>query len=544
MSKPLQLKPLKKFKGRPGPLVLIIMDGVGLGEKNDANAVHLAKTPCLDSLMTHPLYIELKAHGTAVGMPTDDDMGNSEVGHNALGSGRIFEQGASLVKKAIETGSIFEGSTWKKALLTTKENDTSLHFIGLLSDGNVHAHIDHLKKMISQAVLEGQKSIRLHTLLDGRDVGQKTALNYISALEAHIHVLNSKGADIKIASGGGRMITTMDRYNADWSIVERGWNAHVLGLGEKEAKSASEAIQFFYDSDPALTDQYMPSFVITEKGIPVGTIQDNDSVIMTNFRGDRAIELSLAFESSDFTKFNRRRVPNIFFAGMMQYDGDLHIPENFLVTPPSIKNSISNYLCAMKTSAFAISETQKYGHVTYFWNGNKSGYIDKALETFIEIPSDTIPFDQKPEMKATDITNKVIELLKSGQYKFGRINFPNGDMVGHTGNLDATIKGVEITDKSVQKIIDMVNDLNGITIVLADHGNAEVMFTEKNGIKTPKTAHTLNPVPCAIVDSQYENEYKLAKTETPGLANIAATLCNLLGYEAPLDYEKSLIEFS
>jgi 2,3-bisphosphoglycerate-independent phosphoglycerate mutase len=544
MPKPLHLTSLKHFKGRPGPIVLIIMDGVGLGEKNAANAVHLANTPCLDALMTSSLYTELKAHGTSVGMPTDEDMGNSEVGHNTLGAGRIFEQGASLVKKALKTESLFKGSTWRNAVGNTLEKHTSLHFIGLLSDGNVHSHIDHLKQMISKAVSEGQKKIRLHTLLDGRDVGQKTALTYIENLENHILPLNTAGADIKIASGGGRMVTTMDRYNADWSIVERGWRAHVLGLGEKEARSASEAVQFFYDSDPSLTDQYMPSFVVVDDKGPIGTIEDGDTVIITNFRGDRVMELSLAFESDNFDTFDRHRVPDIYLAGMMQYDGDLHIPKNFLVDPPTIKNAISHYLCAMNISAFAISETQKYGHVTYFWNGNKSGYVNEQLETFIEIPSDIIPFDQKPDMKAKEITEKVIELLESGTYKFGRINFPNGDMVGHTGNLEATIKSVEITDICVQKIIDTVNRLNGVTIVIADHGNADDMFSEKDGIKTPKTAHTLNPVPCAIVDSQYDHEYDLAKLDTSGLANIASTLCNLLGYEAPSDYEPSLIKFS
>jgi 2,3-bisphosphoglycerate-independent phosphoglycerate mutase len=540
------LKPLpksKQFNESPGPLVLIIMDGVGIGKNEENNAVYLAKTPYLDSLIKSPLYMQLKAHGTAVGMPTDDDMGNSEVGHNALGAGRIFEQGATLVEKEVNNGMLFEGDTWKAACKNTQDNQSTLHFIGLLSDGNVHAHIRHLKKMIEKAVESGSKKIRIHALLDGRDVEQKSALSYTNELETLLRKLNANGADCKIASGGGRMITTMDRYNADWSIVKYGWDAHVLGKA-RQFDSADQAILSMYEEDPEITDQYLPSFVVAENGTPIGTIEDNDSVIFFNFRGDRAIEISMAFEQDNFDKFDRERVPNVFFAGMMQYDGDLQLPKNFLVNPPQIDHSISDYLCANKISSFAISETQKYGHVTYFWNGNKSGYIDKSLETFVEIESDRIPFDQRPEMKAHEITEKSIEMLKSGNFKFGRINFPNGDMVGHTGSMPATIKACEVTDECVKKIAEVVNKLNGITLILADHGNADEMFTIKNGTKLPKTSHTLNPVPFAIVDSNYKEDYFMnKKIETPGLANVASTICNLLGLDAPLDYETSLISF-
>lgn len=536
----LKLKPLANFNPRKGPIVLIIMDGVGIAPESEANAVYLAKTPFLDSLKLSPLYTQLKAHGTAVGMPTDADMGNSEVGHNALGAGRVFEQGASLVSDAIKTELLFNGETWKNVLKNCKEKASTLHILGLLSDGNVHSHIDHWIRMIEKAVEGGQTKIRLHTLLDGRDVGQKTALTYLDKINTIIEKLNTSGADIKIASGGGRMITTMDRYDADWSIVERGWKAHVLG-DARAFSSATEAVNTFYNEDLSITDQYLPPFVIKENSIPVGTIEDGDSVIMTNFRGDRAIEISIAFESKHFDKFNRIRVPNVFYAGMMQYDGDLKIPHNFLVNPPAIQNSVSEYLCASGITSFAISETQKYGHVTYFWNGNKSGYVNKDLETYVEIPSDTIPFDQAPKMKAKEITDKAIELLNTGKYKFGRINYPNGDMVGHTGNIEATKISVEATEEAVKRIVDTVNALGGITVILADHGNADEMFTEKNGIRTPKTSHTLNPVPCAIIDSQFNNDYSLSKIDTPGLANVASTLCNLLGLEAPHDYEPSII---
>ena len=333
----------------------------------------------------------------------------------------------------------------------------------------------------------------------------------------------------------------MDRYNADWSIVKRGWDAHVLGEA-RHFRSAKEAVETFYYEDSSATDQYLPAFVIegADKK-PLGSIEDGDGVVFFNFRGDRAIELSMAFEQKEFSRFERVRVPNVFFTVMMQYDGDLKIPAKFLVQPPQIDHPLSDYLCAENIPSFAMSETQKFGHVTYFWNGNRSGYVNKALETYVEIPSDRIPFDQAPAMKAYEITEKTIELLESGAYKFGRINFPNGDMVGHTGVMEAAVKACEVTDECVGRLVETVNRLNGITVILADHGNADEMFTIQNGMRIPKTAHTLNPVPFIIVDSLYQNEYKLASVSEPGLANVAATLCNLLGYQAPLSYEESLI---
>jgi 2,3-bisphosphoglycerate-independent phosphoglycerate mutase len=536
------LKKHPQFEGRPGPLLLVILDGVGLGDNNNANAVHLAKTPCLDKLSGTPLFRPIKAHGKAVGMPTDDDMGNSEVGHNALGAGRIFDQGASLVRESLNSGALFKRKTWINSLQNCKQNNATLHLIGLLSDGNVHSHVDHLLQMLTQAAKENISTCRIHILLDGRDVDPKSALTYIEKVESHIDQITVADKDYAIASGGGRMITTMDRYDADWSIVERGWNAHVLGIG-RPFQSATEAIQTFYNDDPTRVDQYLPAFVITKFNKPIGTIEDGDSVIFFNFRGDRAIELCKAFEDDNFTKFDRKRTPKVHFSGMMQYDGDLKIPNHFLVTPPKIDCPLSEYLCAEKVKSFAISETQKYGHVTYFWNGNKSGYINQSLEKYIEIPSDKIPFDQAPDMKANEITEKTIELLKSSQFKFGRINFPNGDMVGHTGVLSAAIQSMETTDKCLSKLIDANSELQGVTIVLADHGNADEMFIQKKGKIIAKTSHTLNPVPFAIIDPLFKGEYKISNSSHAGLANVASTICNLLGYEQPEEYEPSLIQF-
>ncbi|HBR13944.1 MAG TPA: 2,3-bisphosphoglycerate-independent phosphoglycerate mutase [Candidatus Omnitrophica bacterium] len=539
-----QLKKLSQFHGRKGPLLLIILDGVGIGKRDESDGVFMARTPCLDELMRGKLYTTLKAHGTAVGMPSDEDMGNSEVGHNALGAGRIFDQGATLVKRSIQEGRIFKSEVWKKLTSRVIQGEKTVHFIGLLSDGNVHSHIDHLLAMVTQCAQEGVRRVRVHILLDGRDVHQKSALDYIEKTEKRLgDLIREFHVDYRIASGGGRMITTMDRYNADWSIVKRGWDAHVLGQA-RMFKSAKDAVETYYAEDPKVNDQFLNPFVIGEDGNPVGTIEDGDAVVFFNFRGDRAIELSMAFDQKEgFDKFDRVRIPDVLFAGMMEYDGDLHIPGNYLVNPPQIDRVVSHYLCDNGVKSFAISETQKYGHVTYFWNGNNSGYINEALETYVEIPSDRIRFEKAPKMKAQEITEKAIELLRGGRYQFGRINFANGDMVGHTGVCEAIITAVETVDECMARLIAVVRELKGVVMVLADHGNADEMFTVKNGQRIVSTAHSLNPVPCAIDDSGYQGEYRMASLEKRGLSNIAATLLNLLGFQAPQDYDPSLIEF-
>ncbi len=539
------LEKLNHFRGRKGPLLLIIMDGIGIGKKDESNAVYQARTPILDKLFESEFYTQLKAHGTAVGLPSDDDMGNSEVGHNALGAGRIFDQGARLVNRALATGAIFKTDVWD-AIVSRSQKGGTVHFIGLLSDGNVHSHIDQLFILIDECARAGLKRVRLHPLLDGRDVGERTALDYVGPAEEKLKkISDEKGLDYAIASGGGRMKVTMDRYNSDWNIVQRGWQAHVEGRG-RAFTSASEAIETFYAEDPAATDQYLPAFVVVDQtGKPVGTITDGDAVIFFNFRGDRAIEISRAFTEKEFNEFDRGELPDIYYAGMMEYDGDAHIPPNFLVQPPAIDRVVSEYLCAAGVKTFAVSETQKYGHVTYFWNGNRSGYIDETLETYVEIPSDRIEFDKAPQMKAREITHKVIELLKSGSYRFGRLNFPNGDMVGHTGSTKAAIQAVETVDACVGELLEVIKHLGGIAIVTADHGNADEMFSvDKKGGKSVKTAHSLNPVPFVIFDPQFSGEYRMADLQEKGLANIAATVLNLLGYEKPDDYNPSLIEMT
>ncbi len=538
----LRLEPLAGYSPFPGPLVTVIMDGMGIGPGDESDGVHMAYTPVLDALETEVLFARLKAHGTAVGMPSDADMGNSEVGHNALGAGRIFSQGAKLVSEAIETGKIFAGQAWAEVVRRTGQGAT-LHLMGMVSDGNVHSHIDHLYALLERAAADGIKRVRVHGLLDGRDVGEKSALSYFEPLEKKLAELSTNGRDYRLASGGGRMVTTMDRYEADWTVVENGWKAHVLGQG-RGFSSAAEAIRTYYNEDPRLTDQYMPAFVIEQDGRPVGTIEDGDAVVFFNFRGDRAIEISRAFEETDFKHFDRQRVPDVFYAGMMEYDGDAHIPKNYLVEPPAFERTLGQYLCAQNVTSYAISETQKFGHVTYFWNGNNSGYIDEKFEKYVEIPSDKITFNLRPWMKAAEITDAVIEAVESAKYKFIRLNYANGDMVGHTGFPSAIRIAVETVDMCLGRLLNAVSSAKGVAMVTADHGNADCMWTEKNGQRTPMVAHTKNPVPFIIKDYARANRFSLQLPDTPGLSNVAATICNLLGYEAPPDYDPSLIRLS
>ena len=544
------LNKLNNQIGVEGPVLTIVMDGVGLAPDTAGNAVKQAYTPTLDMLMAKYPTVKLKAHGTAVGLPTDDDMGNSEVGHNALGSGQVFAQGAKLVSESIENGKMFASATWQNIVGNVKANNSTLHFIGLFSDGNVHSHIDHLKSMLVRAKEEKVRRVRLHILIDGRDVGETSALDYIVPFESFLDELRAPDFDVMIASGGGRMVITMDRYEANWKMVELGWKTHVLGEG-RQFPSAKDAVEA-YREEYKVIDQDLPPFVIARDGAPVGTINDGDSVIFYNFRGDRAIEISKAFDDKEFTKFDRVRYPNVVYAGMLEYDGDLHIPSNYLVNPPEISNTMGEYLANTGISQLAISETQKYGHVTYFWNGNKSGKFSDELETYIEIASDVVPFEQRPWMKCAEITDELIACLESGKYKSLRVNFPNGDMVGHTGNILATRCSMEALDLQLKRILDVVDRLKGVALITADHGNADEMYevdkkgepkVGKDGSYKAKTSHTLNPVPFIIYDNFYQDKYTVKEDKGGfGLSNVAATAVNFLGYEAPSMWDESVVD--
>jgi len=521
------------------PVVLIVMDGVGCCEKELGNAVMAANTPMLDKLMAECPWTQIKAHGVAVGLPSDDDMGNSEVGHNALGCGQVYSQGAALVNESIESGKMYVSETWKKLTGNCVAKKAVMHFIGLLSDGNVHSNIEHLKSMVAEAKKAGVAAVRVHVLLDGRDVPAQSALEYVQDLEATLAGLNDAAFDARIASGGGRMKITMDRYMADWSMVKLGWDTHVLGKGEQFA-SAEAAILAARAAKPDMIDQDLPTFVVAENGKPVGAVEDGDSVVLFNFRGDRAIEMSMAFDNDEFTAFDRERRPDVVYAGMLQYDGDLGLPKNFLVTPPDIQNTLSELLVANNVKQYAVSETQKFGHVTYFWNGNRSEKTSEALEVFEEVPSDRVSFDERPWMKAAEVTDLMIEAMESKEYGFIRANYPNGDMVGHTGNMLAAQIAVETVDLCLARVLATAEALGYAVLITADHGNADEMLEKsKSGALSPKTAHTLNPVPFIAVDK--DAKYAVKEGEF-GLANVAATVAMMLGLEAPSVWEESILK--
>ncbi|MDR2600876.1 MAG: 2,3-bisphosphoglycerate-independent phosphoglycerate mutase [Spirochaetaceae bacterium] len=544
-----------KWKGRKGPVVLVIMDGVGYGKYAEGDAVSDSKMFNLDAIKAKSPHTRLKAHGKAVGLPSDDDMGNSEVGHNAMGAGRVFNQGAALVSESISRGAMWQGETWKSAIAGVKKSGGALHFIGLFSDGNVHSHMDHLKAMIIQAQKDGAPKARVHILLDGRDVGETSALEYVEPFEAFLKERNSGSFDARIASGGGRMWITMDRYGADWSMVERGWKVHVHGEGRQFA-SAKEAIETYRKEIPGIIDQDLKDFVIAENGKPVGRINDGDSVIYFNFRGDRSLEITAAFEQENFTHFNRGTRPKVYYAGMMEYDGDLHVPTHYLVNPPEIDRVMGEYLAASGVRTLALSETQKYGHVTYFFNGNRTGKFDEKKEDYVEIKSDVLPFEQRPWMKCAEITDKTLEAIASGEYDHIRLNFPNGDMVGHTGIYQAVICSMEAMDLQLGRIARAVKKAGGVMLITADHGNSDDMYEhdkktgavskKADGSPKAKTSHSLNPVPCVVYDPSFQGEYETgegALKEGLGISSIASTVIHLLGYIPPEDYDPSVLKF-
>ena len=536
---------------RRGSVVLVIMDGVGKGKYEAGDAVKAAHLETLNWFLKNCPNTLLKAHGTAVGLPSDSDMGNSEVGHNAMGAGRVYSQGASLVGEAIESGALFEGETWKKLVNNVKNSGGALHFLGLMSDGNVHSNINHLYKMIERAKKDGVKKVRIHALLDGRDVGETSALEYFEPFEKFLTDISDSSFDAKIASGGGRMVITMDRYNANWSMVEKGWHIHVLGDGRKFTSSI-EAIKTLREETHAI-DQDLPPFVIADKnGTPVGTVEDGDSFILFNFRGDRALEITAAFDNKDFKFFDRVRMPTVEYAGMMEYDGDLHTPKQYLVSPPDITETLAEHLCEVGLKQFSISETQKFGHVTYFFNGNKSGKFNESLEEYVEVPSDIVPFEQRPWMKCADITDRVIAEMESGKWDFIKLNYPNGDMVGHTGIYEAVVCSMEAMDLQLMRLKEAADRTGSVLLITADHGNADDMYEHaKNGdVKlkadgTPqaKTSHSLNPVPFIIYDPEYKGEYSEKLNEGLGIASVASTCIRFLDYSVPKNYVDSIIEY-
>lgn len=516
-----------------GPVVLVVMDGVGLRDQTEGNAVKQAHLETLHALMEKYPTAKLGASGEYVGIPKDD-MGNSEVGHNAMGAGEIVLQRSAAVEKNVNTGEIFNTDTWLDIVEQIHNHNSTLHFMGIFSDGNVHSNIAHLEKMMAQAQKDGIEHIRVHALIDGRDVPPQSEPKYIQRLENFVHELGDP--DYKIASGGGRMVITCDRYESDWSMVEKGWHTHVLGEGRQFA-SATEAIETYRQENKDLQDQYMPAFVITKDGKPIGKIEDGDAVVYIDFRADRAVEMAQAFTYDDFSHFDRVRRPDVYFAGMTEYNEDLHVPEHVLVGSPVFEHTLTEYLATKGIKQYAISETVKFGHITYYFNGNSYHIPDGEVDE--QVLSYTEPFNTRPWMKCAEITDKLIGAIESEQYDFLRVNYPGGDMVGHFGELEPTITAMESIDISIKRIIDAVDKLGGITVITADHGNAEELLNEDG---TPKTAHTTNRVPCIFVDNtENANLYELS-TEDRGLANMATTIATLLGQEPHEAWLPGIIE--
>jgi 2,3-bisphosphoglycerate-independent phosphoglycerate mutase len=527
--------------------VLVVMDGIGVGRGDAFDEVALANTPTLDQLAAGP-YRTLRAHGTAVGLPSDADMGNSEVGHNILGAGRIFDQGAKRIDKAVASGAIWSSQAWRRTVEVCVGGGT-LHLIGLLSDGNVHSNTSHLYEILRQAAQDGITSIRIHPLFDGRDVPDPSAERYIDRTEAEFAKYPS--VDIRFASGGGRMVTTMDRYGADWSVVDAGWRAHVLGEAHPVPDLRSGVL--WGRSMGVRSDQLLPAFtVVDEFQQPVGRIVDGDAVVMFNFRGDRAIELSQAFEAGPkFDEFDRRRVPVVHFAGMALYDGDTNTPSSYLVEPESVDTTVSEIIASAGITQWAGAETQKFGHITYFWNGNRSSKFDDELETYVEIPSDLVPFDQRPWMKSAETADAAIEAVRSGRFGFIRMNLAGGDMVGHTADLPATRIAVEAVDLAIGRIADAVAAASGCLLVTADHGNADDKverdsngepLRDDDGEALIRTAHSLNPVMFAMHDFGDASVSLRDDLPDAGLANVAPTILQLLDLDIPADYAPSLLQ--
>lgn len=514
------------------------MDGVGLAPDGPGNAVTRAHTEFLDFALNNYLNIPLEASGEAVGI-LKGDMGNSEVGHNALGSGQIVKQGIAKVEDFFATREIFETETWKTLIDNAKSH--TLHFSGIFSDGNVHSSISHLEKMVEEADREGIERIRAHLVLDGRDVPPMSEPKFIDRFEKFLKPFLEKGRDYKIASGAGRMVAVADRYENDWNMVKLGWDMMVYGKAENKFTSAREAVLFLRKKDPSLQDQYLPPFVVVDaSGEPVGKVREGDSFIYFDFRADRAIEIAMAFTYNDFPYFDRGEVfgPNVMFAGMTEYNSDTHVPARTLVPPVKIENTLNTFLGSKNLSELAVSETVKFGHITYYFNGNS---YDKAEgEDHIKVDSDTLPFDTRPWMKSAEITDAVLENLD--KYDFVRLNFPGGDMVGHFAEIEPTIAAMEAIDISLARLAKKVDELGGILLITADHGNAEELL-DKDG--NPKTSHSTNKVPFIFYDNT-ENREKYTpneRVEDPGLSNVAATIANLFGFsDVPLAWRDSLIK--
>ena len=540
------LKNLQQYFSGRGPLIHVVLDGWGVGAADGTNAVNKANLPVMSRLIRGCPYTQLWTHGKYVGLPNEKDMGGSEVGHMTMGAGMVMEQGPTLIQNLLQSGEFFENPVLSRIIQNCVERDTPLHLLGLLSNGNIHSHVDHTEAIIRHAFQSGIRRCYLHALLDGRDVGVQSALDFTEPFEKLFSELKGQrpGIDYAFASGGGREVITMDRDN-NWEKIETGWQIHVQGQSENQFPSIRDAIEHFRKQNPEIIDQDIPGFVIIRKGEAVGRIEDQHALIFTNFRGDRATEFSQAVLADDFPYFERYRCPEVLFAGMTQYDQDNQIPPDYLVGTPVVEEPFGKRILELGLKQFRLSETQKFAHVTFFYNGGYREPLDPLQENYHFIASDKIPsFAERPAMKAPGISKKAVEFINSGEYQYGLINFANADMVGHTGDLQATVRAVEAVDAALDNIVRAIDAVNGLLVITADHGNAdEMLISNQNETLEISTKHSLNPVPFLIYDPLYNGDYRLkpfGQDYNNNLSNIAATNFLLLGQAVPDDLAPSL----
>ena len=506
------------------PTVLMILDGFGLNEKTEGNAIAQAKTSVIDGLMKDYPFVKGNASGMAVGLP-EGQMGNSEVGHLNMGAGRIIYQELTKITKAIEDGDFFENQALLAACKNAKENNTALHMMGLVSDGGVHSHNGHIYGLLELAKRQGVEKVYVHCFLDGRDTPPASGKEYVEALEAKMKEIGIG----EVASVSGRYYA-MDRDNR-WDRVERAYNALVKGEGV-QAESATAGIQASYDADK--TDEFVEPMVIVKDGAPVATVKDGDSVIFFNFRPDRAREITRTFCDDNFEGFDRGERVKTTFVCFTEYDVTIQNKQVAFVKE-EITNTFGEFLAAHNMTQARIAETEKYAHVTFFFNGGVEEPNKGEDRILVKSPK-VATYDLKPEMSAYEVCDKLVDAIKSDKYDVIIINFANPDMVGHTGVEDAAIKAIEAVDECVGKAVDALKEVDGQMFICADHGNAEQLIDETTG--EPFTAHTTNPVPFILVNA--DPAYKLR--EGGCLADIAPTLIELMGMEQPKEMTgKSLL---
>ena len=507
------------------PTVLMILDGYGLNDRHDGNAVYEAKTPVMDGLMKDYPFVKGNASGLAVGLP-DGQMGNSEVGHMNMGAGRIVYQELTRITKEIQDGDFFKNEALLSAMKNAKDNDSAIHFMGLLSDGGVHSHNTHLYGLLEMAKREGLKKVYVHCFLDGRDTPPASGKEFVEQLEAKMKEIGV--GEIGVISG---RYYAMDRDNR-WDRVELAYNALTSGEGVK-GTDAPAAVQASYDNDK--TDEFVLPTVIEADGKPVATVKANDSVIFFNFRPDRAREITRAFCADEFTGFERKggKLP-LTYVCFKDYDES--IPNKIIAfKKQEIKNTLGEYLAANGLKQLRTAETEKYAHVTFFFNGGVEEPNKDEDRVLVKSPA-VATYDLQPEMSAPEVSEKLNAAIRSGKYDVIIINFANPDMVGHTGVIPAAVKAVETVDQCVGTAVEAIKEVDGVLFICADHGNAEQMIDYKT--KAPHTAHTTNPVPFILVN--YDDSVKLR--EGGCLADIAPTLLEIMGLPQPEEMTgKSLI---